>query len=148
MRTANVGFLSSERAPSRAWVIAAWATTGMFVAMMTLSGALLLGGVRAVTEGMVQLGYPPYFLRLLGLAKLLGVVGLLAPRRPTLREWAYAGFTFDLLAGIVSHVATGSAPHAAGAVLALALLASSYLLRRRLPGDGRRPIVSAGAIAA
>jgi len=113
-------------------VIAAWATTGVFAVMMTLSGALLLGGARAVTEGMVRLGYPAYFLRLLGLAKLLGVVGLLAPRRPTLREWAYAGFTFDLLAGIVSHVATGSAGHAPGAVFALGLLASSYLLRQRL----------------
>jgi len=49
-----------------------------------------------------------------------------------LREWAYAGFTFDLLAGAASHVATGSASHAPGALFTLALLVSSYLLRRRL----------------
>jgi hypothetical protein len=147
MRTADVDFLSSEAAPSRARVIAAWATTGVFAAMMTLSGALLLVGVRAVTEGMVQLGYPHYFLRLLGLAKLLGVVGLLAPRRPTLREWTYAGFTFDLLAGIVSHVATGSASHAGGAVFALGLLAGSYLLRRQLPGNARRSPSSGASLA-
>jgi len=133
MRTADASSLSSSSAPGRARVVAGWATTGLFVAMMTLSVALLLAGVPAVTGGMVQLGYPPYFLRLLGLAKLLGVAGLLVPGRPTLREWAYAGFTFDLLAGIVSHVATGSASHAPGAVFALGLLAASYLLRRRPP---------------
>jgi len=124
--------LPAQSLPPRTVQIAAWVTTGVFAAMMTLSGALLLVGPRPVVEGLAQLGYPPYFLKLLGLAKLLGVVSLVLPRRPTLREWAYAGFTFDLLAGAASHVATGTASHAPGALLALALLLSSYLLRRRL----------------
>jgi hypothetical protein len=109
--------------------------TGLFAAMMTLSGTLFLVGPRPVIEGLGDLGYPLYFLKLLGFAKLLGVVGLLLPRRPTLREWAYAGFTFDLLAGAASHVATGGISHVPGALFALALLLSSCLLRRHLPGD-------------
>ena len=124
--------LSAEPVPTRTIQIAAWAATGVFAAMMTLSGALLLAGPRPVVEGLAQLGYPPYFLKLLGLAKLLGVVALVLPRRPTLREWAYAGFTFDLLAGAASHIATGGASHAPGALFALALLLASYVLRRRL----------------
>ena len=117
---------------SRALRIVAWAATGLFAAMMTLSGALLLLGVRAVTVSMVQLGYPPYFLKLLGLAKLLGVVGILAPQRPTLREWAYAGFTFDLLAALVSHLAVHDGIADTVGVLAfLLVLAVSYAGHRR-----------------
>jgi hypothetical protein len=81
---------------------------------------------------MAVLGYPPYFFKLLGVAKLLGVVGLLAPRQHTLREWAYAGFAFDLIAAMVSHLATGGAAHVGQPLLVLVLLAASYLLRRRL----------------
>jgi len=130
--SSNVNALSARQVPTRAIQVATWVTTGLFASMMTLSGALLLIGPHPVAESIAQLGYPPYFLKLLGLAKLLGVVALVLPRRPTLREWAYAGFTFDLVAGAASHVATGGAAHAPGALLALALLLSSYLLRQHL----------------
>jgi hypothetical protein len=115
-------------APRRSF---AWAFTGTFAALMTLSGVMYLIGPARLLEALSALGYPTYFLRLLGAAKLLGVVGLLAPGRPTLREWAYAGFTFDLIAAIVSHAATGSASHALLPLLALALLLASYTLRDR-----------------
>ncbi len=110
--------------------MAAWATTALFAAMMTLSGVLYAVGVRQVQQGMRVLGYPDYFMRFLGLAKLLGAAALLAPGLPKLREWAYAGFTFDLIGGLVSHAATGTAAHAGPAALALSLLAASYLLRQ------------------
>jgi hypothetical protein len=83
-------------------------------------------------EAMAPLGYPRYFFALLGAAKLLGAAALLAPRWPTLREWAYAGFTFDLLFGAASHLATGGASHVPQPLLVLGLLAASYVLRRRL----------------
>lgn len=57
--------------------------------------------------GMSHLGYPAYFVALLGVWKLLGVAAVLAPRRPRLKEWAYAGFAFDLSGAAVSHLVSG-----------------------------------------
>jgi hypothetical protein len=111
-------------------VVAAWATTILFSALMTASGAMLLAGPARLMETMGGLGYPLYFLKLLGLAKLLGVLALVLPVPKVLREWAYAGFTFDLIAAAVSHVATGTPSHAGGPVAILALLLASYGLRR------------------
>ena len=111
--------------------IAAWATTGIFVALMTLSGVLFVSGPQKVMENMHMLGYPDYFVRFLGLAKLLGVAAILARRTSKLREWAYAGFTFVLLGALVTHAATGTMSHAGPAVLLLALLSLSNVLRNR-----------------
>jgi len=115
---------------------AAWLTTGLFTAAMAISGIAYVTGAGAVLDGIRQLGYPDYFLRLLGVAKLLGVVGLLVPRLPRVREWAYAGFTFDLVAAVASHVLTGTASHAPAAMIALALMSASYVLRRRTMSSG------------
>jgi hypothetical protein len=57
--------------------------------------------------GIIHLGYPVYFLTLLGLAKLLGVVTVLTPGFPLLKEWAYAGFFFMMTGAIYSHIAVG-----------------------------------------
>jgi hypothetical protein len=116
--------------------IGAWVSTGLFAALMSLSGVLYLAGARPVVEAMAALGYPPYFVRMLGAAKLLGAVALVAPRASTLREWAYAGFTFDLVAAVISHMATGGASHAPPPLFVLAVLATSYVLRRRLAQAG------------
>jgi len=121
--------------------IAAWVVTGAFAALMTLSGLLYLVAPKAIVEGIGHLGYPTYFVRLLGIAKLLGVVAILAPRTRTLKEWAYAGFTFDMVAAIASHLLSGDgAAHAAPAVFTLALVLASYFLRRavqRTAADAR-----------
>lgn len=84
-----------------------WITT------ILLSLALLSGGVSQAThkkqavEGIVHLGYPIYFMTLLGVWKLLGVIVLLAPGFPRFKEWAYAGAFFDVTSAAVSHAATG-----------------------------------------
>src|SRR5215471_2665157 len=115
----------------KALAVIAWMATGLFAAAMTLSGVAYVVGVKAVLDGIRQLGYPDYFLRLLGVAKLLGVAGLFLPR-PRVREWAYAGFTFDLVAAIASHLLTGTASHAPAAMIVLALMSASYTLRHRV----------------
>jgi hypothetical protein len=56
---------------------------------------------------MIHLGYPIYFTKILGVAKVLGAVGLVQRRYPRLTEWAFAGFTFELIGAIVSHLASG-----------------------------------------
>src|SRR5215469_6804731 len=106
-------------------------TTVALLVLMTLSGALYLASPEPLLRALEPLGYPPYFLRLLGVAKLLGVAALLVPGRPLLKEWAYAGFTFELLAALASHLATGTATHAPPAILALVLVLASYRFAHR-----------------
>lgn len=110
---------------------AAAATTALLATVMAASGILFLLDPAPVAEAIRHLGYPPYFARALGVAKLLGVAALLAPWA-RLREWAYAGFAFLLVAAMASHLASGDGPgHATPALLVLGILSASYLLRRR-----------------
>jgi uncharacterized membrane protein YphA (DoxX/SURF4 family) len=83
------------------------------VATALLVFELVLGGiwdvlrvphVRVMIE---RLGYPLYFLVILGVWKLLGAVALVIPRFPRLKEWVYAGVVFNLTGALVSHVASG-----------------------------------------
>ena len=81
------------------------------------------------------LGYPVYFMKILGVAKLLGVVAIVIGRFETLKEWAYAGFTFNLLAAAISHVAAGDPAWKPFVPLAfLAVMIVSYAEWKRLHG--------------
>jgi len=59
-------------------------------------------------ESMEHLGYPAYFVTILGVSKILGVVALLIPKFPLLKEWAYAGFFFMMSGAIFTHIAAGN----------------------------------------
>jgi hypothetical protein len=80
-----------------------WATTGIFCAALGFGGFSSLSGAEEFHQEITGLGYPEYMLTILGVAKLTGVAALLAPGLPRLKEWAYAGFTFDLLGATASH---------------------------------------------
>jgi hypothetical protein len=113
--------------------IGIWLSTGLFSLMFALSGAAFLAGPAEVVTIFHHLGYPDYFRQLLGVAKLLGVAALVTPRlSPTLREWAYAGFTFTCIGAAASHVMAGDpVGKVIGSLFALTLLLTSYFLRRR-----------------
>jgi hypothetical protein len=114
-------------------VRAGWITTALVALLMAFSGALYVLGPPSVVEGFHHLGYPDYFRVLLGVAKLAGAAALLTRWR-ALREWAYAGFTFDLLAAIASHAVRGDGRAVAFPFAILLLLAASYHLRQRRIG--------------
>jgi hypothetical protein len=91
------------------WIATLWLALGM-LATGTLQlfrakaeGALAPPGVYGITH----LGYPVYFLTILGVWKILGVVAVLVPKFPLLKEWAYAGFFFAMSGAIFSHIAVG-----------------------------------------
>jgi hypothetical protein len=91
------------------WISTLWLALGM-IATGTLQllkvkaeGAVAPPGV----DGIIHLGYPIYFLTILGIWKILGVVALLIPKFPLLKEWAYAGFFFAMSGAIFSHIAIG-----------------------------------------
>jgi hypothetical protein len=92
------------------WIATIWLSLGM-----TATGILQL--TKQVAEGAVappgiwgikQLGYPVYFLTIIGVWKILGVIAILVPKFPLVKEWAYAGFFFLMSGAIFSHIAVGS----------------------------------------
>ena len=97
-----------KNAITRDWkTIAHWTATGLFAGLMLLSASMYLSGAAPIRDGLSSLGYPAYMLVILGTAKLLGSLALLQTRLPLLREWAYAGFTINLLGASASHLLAG-----------------------------------------
>ena len=90
--------------PAR-WIY--WSVTILFVATMVSAGLTYLAGASFNVEGITHLGYPVYLLKILGIAKLLGGIAILQERFRTLKEWAYAGYTFNLLGAAASHALYG-----------------------------------------
>ena len=113
----------------KARTITYWISTALVAAMMTLSAVMYLTRNPKMTAASARLGYPGYFPMILGVAKLLGVLALLAPRRGLLKEWAYAGFTFTFLGAFLSHLIAGDGAEAIAPLVSLLLLAVSYFLR-------------------
>jgi hypothetical protein len=112
----------------------------LFSLVMTGSALLFLSGGPKVVQSLGALGYPDYLAKILGLAKLLGVAALWLPVPKTVKEWAYAGFVFNLVGAIVSHLASaGPRSHALQPTLVLVLLLASYLLWHRSTSEGTSP---------
>ncbi len=145
--------------PGRARSIAYWALT-LIIAWEMAAGSLWdLLGIEFVRGVMLHLGYPLYFLTIIGLWKLPCAMALLAPRFPLLKEWAYAGAFFNYTGAFASHLLAGDgAGKWAGPLVFAGLTLGSRALRpadRRVaprePGPRARPaewIVSVGILAA
>lgn len=98
--------------------------------LFIVPGVGLLGRVAHFTEDMARLGYPFYFLSFLGVWKILGAVAILVPRFPRVKEWAYAGMTFDLTGAVVSRAVSGDAAFSVVIPLVVAIIvAASWALR-------------------
>ena len=117
---------------ARIWI--GWVVTGLMAALMVLSAVpdvLRIPGALAVFR---HLGYPPYLLVFLGTAKILGVAAVLAPGVLRLKEWAFAGLTFDLTGALYSHLSVGDPASVwMPAAIGLALMAGSYVAYRKRP---------------
>lgn len=87
------------------WVATIWLALGIVSTglVQLFRGQAGQGGLEMVTH----LGYPAYILTILGIWKMLGVVALLVPKFPLLKEWAYAGFFFTMTGAIFSHISVG-----------------------------------------
>lgn len=84
--------------------IAYWVFTGLISLGMLVGGIFDFMAGPQVAEGMAHLGYPLYLAYILGVAKVLGVIAILTNKSRTLKEWAYAGFTFNLFGASISHL--------------------------------------------
>ena len=84
-----------------------WIFTVLLVALMLLSAVTGLMNSPDGAALMKHLGYPPHLLTFLSVAKILGIIAILVPGYPRLKEWAYAGFAFDLIGAGYSGLAVG-----------------------------------------
>jgi hypothetical protein len=119
-------------------LVAYWVMT-LYIALTALvSGVMDIVHMQPLFGVMQRLGYPPHFGTLLGIWKVIGAVVLVAPRRPLVKEWAYAGMFIEFSAAIVAHAAAGDGAKVfVGPTLSILVLAASWYLRpawRRLPG--------------
>jgi uncharacterized membrane protein YphA (DoxX/SURF4 family) len=87
--------------------IAYWVTTILGPASFVIGGYLNLTRDPQVMTTLAHLGYPPYFATIMGVWKLLGAIAIVAPGLPKLKEWAYAGFFFDLTGAAATRAFVG-----------------------------------------
>lgn len=107
------------------WVATSWLSLGMLS-----TGIVQVLRMEEEVVRMMQLGYHAYFLTLLGIWKILGVIAILIPRVPLLKEWAYAGFFFAMSGAVFSHAANGSSTtEFIGPLLLLCLTVVSWYFR-------------------
>src|ERR1700743_1334415 len=106
------------------WIITV--LLSFFVFTGGLMQTLLLQGV---INGFKPLRYPPYFICLIGIWKMLGVIAILVPNFKLLKEWAYAGLFFLLTGAVISHIASNdvTAQIIAPVVLTIITVLSWYL---------------------
>lgn len=107
------------------WVATIWLSLGM-----ASTGVVQLMQTKEEVDLMNHLGYPAYFLYIIGVWKILGVVAILLPKFPLVKEWTYAGFFFAMSGAVVSHlIVSDPAKDLFGPMLLLALTLLSWYFR-------------------
>ena len=84
-----------------------WIATGLLSLGMLGSGVQQILQTKEMADMIAHLGYPSYFMRIIGVWKILGVIAILAPGFKLVKEWAYAGFFFTMTGALISHLACG-----------------------------------------
>ena len=109
-----------------------WAST-VIVALMMIYSAYAYLTQPGIEHAFHHLGYPGYFRVELAIAKLLGVILLLAPVGGRIKEWAYAGFFITFVSAFIAHTASGDPlQDRMMPVIFLALLLVSYIAYQQL----------------
>ena len=112
------------------WVATLWLALGM-----VSTGMVQLVKMKEEVDNFSSLGYPAYLMTIIGGWKLLGVVTVLMPKFPLLKEWAYAGFFFAMTGAVISHLISGhGGKEIFGPMLLLVLIVISWYFR---PADRR-----------
>lgn len=107
------------------WIATLWACLGL-----TSTALVQVFHLKANVDFITHLGYPDYFLKIIGIWKMLGVIALLIPKFPLLKEWAYAGCFFLMSGAVLSHIVYGDPVlELLPSLWLLILIVVSYLFR-------------------
>lgn len=126
MSTQNKTFhwISKNRNGIIYWVATLWLALGMLS-----TGLVQIFKEQSTVDFMTQAGYPLYFLTLLGIGKILGVVAILIPKYPLLKEWAYAGFVYVVFGAAYTYIAVDRPDDLYHLGLMFGLIAVSWYFR-------------------
>jgi uncharacterized membrane protein YphA (DoxX/SURF4 family) len=107
------------------WIATLWLSLGM-----TATGIVQLIRNKDEVAMFNRLGYPMYLLIIIGVWKMLGVIAVLVPKFPLVKEWAYAGFFFVMTGAVISHLAINDEPKELfGPILLIVLTIISWYFR-------------------
>lgn len=121
-----------NKIPTKKSIIGYWIFTGLLAALMLMSSIPNILSAPSAIAVFNHLGYPAYLVPFIGVAKLLGVIAILVPGFPRIKEWAYAGLVIDLTGAFYSSVAVGDP--ASGWIIffiGYMLIAGSYVCYHR-----------------
>ena len=104
---------------------------GLFTALMSFSVFNYVFQNETMQGAFTSLGFPTFLIYPLAIAKLLGLVAIWTKQSVVLKEWAYAGFTFNIVLAAAAHLNAGDG-RAAGAFVALALILTAYFLEKKV----------------
>jgi uncharacterized membrane protein YphA (DoxX/SURF4 family) len=131
--------LADPASSSRSYTIAYWVTTGLLALECGVGGVTGTFRLSPFSEIMSHLGYPAYFMTIIGVWYMLAAAAIVAPRLPRLKEWAYAGLVFVYTGAAASRLAVGDPPITLVALsIFIGLVAASWMLRP----SARRVLVS------
>lgn len=108
-----------------------WISTGLLTAIMLMSAGMYFGNHEMVVGKFTVMGFPSYVIYPMAVAKLLGLTALWFIKSKTLKEWAYAGFTFNLLLAMLAHLSVNDGEQW-GAIMAFIFLVTSYVTYKKL----------------
>jgi hypothetical protein len=106
-----------------------WVTTAIVAGLSAFGAFTYLTAAPEAVTGFAHVGYPQQLRVILGIAKLAGAIALVGPGFPTIKEWAYAGFTFAWVAAFVAHYLAGDGPASFMPLVLIVVLGISYMTR-------------------
>jgi len=111
-----------------------WVVTVLFALMMGFSGVQnAMNTPDSIALISTALGFPPYFVPMIGWAKILGAIAILVPGFPRIKEWAYAGLFFDLAGATYASIAQfGFMPQTSFMFVFIAFCLGSYFLYHKV----------------
>ncbi len=110
--------------------IAYWIVKIIF-SLMVISAAFAYVFTHAeVAANFTALGFPVFLIYPMAVTKTLGVIGIWQNKSRMLKEWAYAGLTFNFLLAFGAHINVNDGEWF-GPIIALVLLIATYQLEKR-----------------
>ncbi len=105
--------------------------TGLFTVLVLIGASQYFLNHEMVKEMFEGIKYPTYLIYPMGIAKISGIIAIWFVKSKTIKEWAYAGFTFNFLLAISAHLDVSDGEFAP-AILALVFCLASYFYYRKL----------------
>ena len=106
-------------------------STGLITLLMSFSASMYVFQNEMASESFLKLGFPTFVIYPLATAKILGLIAIWSNKSKMLKEWAYAGFVFNLLLAIGAHLSINDGDYPA-ALVGLILVIVSYVYNRKL----------------